>query len=160
GLTGDPQSVLFSALTSLPLILFFPERRSRFGASLVGLGLAALVAAVQLLPASQLLRMSTRAQPTEQFFSSFSLHPIRLFELIFAFPFGKYVEPPFFWPTFAVQGPGALPFAMSAYLGVAAVVIGFLGIGADRRTALGVSLFCLGLILALGPHFGLGHWLL
>ena len=159
-LSGDPQSVLFSVLASLLMIVFFPTRRLRLGVLLVASALAALLAAAQLLPAWELLQLSTRSQPTQQFFTSFSFHPVRLFELFFAFPFGKYVEPPFFWPTFAVQGPGALPFAMSGYLGAAAAVVGFLGIGADRRSALAASLLCLGLILALGPHFGLGNWLL
>jgi|GEM_PF-5319222 len=159
-MSGDPQSVLFSAIGCLLLIAFFPAKRLRLGVFLVASALGALLAAAQLLPALELLPLSTRSQPTQQFFTSFSFHPLRLFELVFAFPFGKYVEPPFFWPTFAVQGPGALPFAMSSYLGAAAAVVGFLGIGADRRTALAASLLCLGLILALGPHFGLGNWLL
>jgi hypothetical protein len=159
-LTGDPQSVVFSGLASLLLILVFPGKRQALAALAVGFVLAGLAAAVQLLPANELLGMSTRAQPTKDFFTSFSFHPIRIFELFFAFPFGKYVEPPFFWPTFAVQGPGALPLALSGYLGAAGGIVAFLGLGRDRRTALGLTLLGLGLLLALGPHLWLSEWLI
>jgi Bacterial membrane protein YfhO len=159
-LTGDPQAVLFSALASLITVLFFPERRWTLAALLVGFVLAAIASAAQLLPAWELLKMSTRAQPTKDFFTSFSFHPIRLLELFFAFPFGKYVEPPFFWPSFAVQGPGALPFALSGYLGAAAGVIAFLGLRRDRLTGLGLTLLGVGLLLALGSHLWLSDWLI
>jgi len=160
GLTGDPQSVLFSALASAAFVVW--GRRHKSGAAVLigGLALAGLLAAVQLVPAWHLLGQSNRAVVDPRFFEQFALHPVRLLELLAPFPLGGYLVKPHFWAAFAVNGPGVWPFALSAYVGAASATVALLGAGRDRRTGFGVSLLLVGILLALGPHGPLGPVLL
>jgi len=152
GLTGDPQSVLFSLLASIAFMAW-NERRKRAALALAGgFGLAGLLAAVQLVPAWYLLGQSNRSVVNSRFFEQFALHPIRLLELIAPFPLGGYLTKPHFWAAFAVNGPGIWPFALSAYLGAAAATAVLIGAGKNRRTGFGISLLLVGVLLALGPH--------
>src|SRR5262249_46838620 len=152
GLTGDPQSVLFSLLASIAFMAW-NERRKRAALALAGgFGLAGLLAAVQLVPAWYLLGQSNRSVVNSRFFEQFALHPIRLLEFIAPFPLGGYLTKPHFWAAFAVNGPGIWPFALSAYLGAAAATAVLIGAGKNRRTGFGISLLLVGVLLALGPH--------
>lgn len=151
-LTGDPQSVVFSALAGLLFTILGSDRRGKWNALLGGFTLAAVLSAVQLLPAAELLGLSTRSNPGQGFFRDFAFHPARIAELFFSFPFGRYTDPPFFWAHFAVRGPGALPFALSGYLGISALFVAVLGIQSNRQTALALALFGVGLLFALGPY--------
>ena len=160
GLTGDPQSVLFSALGCAAFIAW-SQRRKRESAVLIGgFALAGLLAAVQLVPAWYLLGESNRAVVNPRFFEQFALHPVRLLELFAPFPLGGYLVKPHFWAAFAVNGPGIWPFALSAYVGAASTTVALLGAGKDRRTGFGLSLLLIGILLALGPHGPLGPLLL
>ncbi|HXN41180.1 MAG TPA: hypothetical protein VN918_05275, partial [Myxococcaceae bacterium] len=95
---------------------------------------------------------STRSNPDPGFFRDFAFHPARIAELFFSFPFGRYTDPPFFWAHFAVRGPGALPFALSGYLGISALLLAVIGIQSNRQTALALALLGVGLLFALGSY--------
>src|SRR5713226_2730319 len=151
-LTGDPQSVVFSALAALILTILSADRKGKWNALIGGFTLAAVLSAVQLLPAAELLGLSTRSNPGQGFFRDFAFHPARIAELFFSFPFGRYTEPPFFWAHFAVRGPGALPFALSGYLGISALCLAVIGVQSNRQTALALALFGVGVLFALGPY--------
>src|SRR6266851_5669027 len=84
--------------------------------------------------------------------SCLDFRPARIAELFFSFPFVRYTDPPFFWAHFAVRGPGALPFALSGYLGVSALFLAVIGVQSNRQTALALALFGVGLLFALGPY--------
>jgi hypothetical protein len=160
-LTGEPQLVIFSALLGFTLCAFLPSRHRDALALAGALILAAVLAAFQLLPAWQLFKESSRSLASG-FLNEWSLHPSRLLEAMFPFPFGGYLEVPQFWAWVTVKGPGSIPWAMSVYLGSSTVVLAVLGIGRDRRSYLGVFLLLLGLGIALGiylPAFSLIHTL-
>jgi hypothetical protein len=152
GLTGDPQSVLFSLLACIALVAWNERRRPALLALAGGFGLAGLLAAVQLVPAWYLLGQSNRSVVDTRFFEQFALHPIRVLELFAPFPLGGYLTKPHFWATFAVNGPGIWPFALSAYLGAASAAAVLIGAGKNRRTGFGFTLLLMGILLALGPH--------
>jgi hypothetical protein len=159
-LTGDPQSVLFSALALAAFVAWSERRKSGVAVLVGGFALAGLLAAVQLLPAWYLLGESNRAAVNPRFFEQFAFHPVRLLELFAPRPLGGYLVKPHFWAAFAVNGPGIWPFALSAYMGAASATVALLGAGKDRRTGFGVSLLVIGILLALGPHGPLGPVLL
>ena len=151
-LTGDPQSVLLSALSCGAFVAWSRHRKPLFWALLGGFALAGLLAAVQLVPAWHVLGESNRAAVDSRFFEQFALHPLRLLELFAPFPLGGYLARNHFWATFAVKGPGVWPFALSAYLGAASATVVVLGVRRDWRTGFGATLLIAGLLLALGPH--------
>lgn len=159
-LSGDPQSVLFSVLLGSALLVFGAHRREQAIALFGGAALAGLLSGLQLLPAWELLRESTRASQADTR-DAFTLHPARLFELIFPYLFGGWKSEPAFWAHFAVKGPGAVPFAVSAYAGAAAMALATLGIGSGQPARAAMTWVVGGLLLAIG-HFGplgiLHHW--
>nr|WP_228530614.1 MULTISPECIES: YfhO family protein [Myxococcaceae] len=158
-LSGDPQSVLYAALAALAWVATRPAPRERKEGLLVagaGLALAALLAAPQLLPAWNTLRLSTRSAPGADF-AQWTLHPVRLLELFLPFALGGHLETPAFWARFAVEGPAPLPFSLSLYLGAATLPLGLLGLRRGSPWArFGLVLLLGGLLLALGSHVGLG----
>jgi hypothetical protein len=156
-LTGDPQSVLFSALAlALALLWAFQGARPGALAVLAGAGLlAALLAAVQLLPAWELLQHSTRGVRHTPGARDWTLLPVRLAELVLPLPFGEYLEAPRFWLFALVEGPSPAPFALSIYLGASCALLALLGLQRRRAAGLAVSLVLLGALLALGAHAGL-----
>lgn len=151
-LTGDPQSVLFSALGCAIFLACNARRKSLSLAVLGAFALAGLIAAVQLVPAWYVLGESNRAAVDAHFFEAFALHPIRLLELFMPFPLGGYLTPQPFWAGFAVKGPGVWPFALSAYLGAAAATVVVLGVRRSWQAGFGATLFFVGVLLALGTH--------
>ena len=155
-LTGDPQSVLFSALASGTWLAWHGLKDLTGWVALLGTGLAGVIASGQLLPAWEVLRASTRASANPRFAQEFAFHPFRLLELGAPFPFGRFADEPGFWAWFTVQGPGDWPFALSGYFGASAFVLIVLGIRKDRVIAAGVTLLIFGLLLALGDLGGLG----
>jgi hypothetical protein len=154
-LTGDPQSVLFSALAAGAFALWTLPRAS-LAVLAGGLGLGGLLAAVQLVPARLLLAHTLRATPDAAFFREWTTHPLRLAELLLPLPFGGYLEQPQFWAWFTVEGPSNLPFALSVYLGASAAVLALLGLSRGRLTGFALTLVGAGLLLALGHHAGTG----
>ena len=150
-LTGEPQLVIFSAALGFAVAFIVPAR-SREALALAGaLGLGALLASVQLLPAWQLFKETTRSE-TAGFAGEWAFHPLRLLETILPYPFGGYLEAPQFWAWFTNKGPGTVPWALSVYLGSSSVVLAAFGVSRSRRAALGVALFLMGVALAAGMH--------
>lgn len=151
-LSGDPQSVLYTVLAGVVLVAWSRDRR-RGLVVLAGGGLgAAALAAVQLLPAWFFLAASTRQSAGAPFLLQWSLHPLRLLEILLPLPFGGPVDPPGWWPHALVDGPSALPFAWAPYLGAAALTLSIVGFARTRRAGFGATLVALGLLLALGVH--------
>lgn len=151
-ISGDPQSAFYSALVSAASLAWFPERR-RHLVALGGAGvLALLLAGVQVFPALTLLAESTRGGATVNYLGSWNLHPVRLLELAFPYPFGEYLGVPQFWAWFSVKGTGSVPFALSVYLGVSVLGLGVLGARRERLTGFALTLCALGLLLALGER--------
>ena len=150
--SGDPQSALYSALVAGASLAWFPERKERLVA-LAGAGaLGLLLAGVQVLPALSLLSESTRGGESLDYLANWNLHPARLVELAFPYPFGEYLGTPPFWGAFMVKGPGSIPFALSIYLGVTVLGLATLGVKRDRLTGFALTLCGVGLLLALGQR--------
>ncbi|PTL84051.1 YfhO family protein [Vitiosangium sp. GDMCC 1.1324] len=150
--SGDPQTALYSALVAAAHVAWFPGRKEQLIA-LTGAGaLGLLLAGVQVFPTLGLLAESTRGGSTVSYLSSWNLHPLRMIEFAFPYPFGEYLGVPQFWAWFMVKGPGSIPFAMSIYLGVTVLALAVLGVRRDRLTGFALTLCALGLLLALGER--------
>jgi len=152
-LTGDPQSVLFSAIAALLFVLQERPRRLAAATLLGAFSLAAALAAIQLVPAWEAFGYSSRASSTA-LMGDWTTHPLRLAELFAPFPFGGYLETPQFWAWFMVHGPASTPFALSVYLGASTVLLAVLGITRSRCSVFGIILFGVGTVLALGFYAG------
>jgi membrane protein YfhO len=150
--SGDPQSALYSALVAVAYVAWFPERGPRLLALAGGGALGLLLAGVQVFPTLALLTESTRGESAATYLANWSLHPFRLFELAFPYPFGEYLGVPQFWAWFMVKGPGSIPFALSIYMGITVLALAVLGAGRNRLTGFALTLFAVGLLLALGER--------
>ena len=155
-LSGDPQSVVYTALAAGCLWAWGGEKRRSAGVLAAGFALAGLVAAAQLLPAWQLLRESTRAAPTGEVAGQWAFHPLRFAELFLSSPYGHYLSQPKFWIGPVLRGPASIPFALSVYWGGASLVLAALGVSRGRDSRAALTLIAVGLLLALGPSIGLG----
>ena len=154
-LTGDPQSALFSAMAGGAFWAIVKRDRETLKVFAAAGVLALLLAAVQLLPSALLLRETTRGQGGAQMFAEqWTMHPLRVLELVAPFPFGGYLWEPRYWAWFSVDGPANFPFALSIYLGAAALPLVLIGLGKNRSTAFAVFLVFTGVLLALGKHIG------
>lgn len=150
--SGDPQSALYSALVAAAYVAWFPERGQRLVA-LAGAGaLGLLLAGVQVFPTLALLGESTRGEGAISYLASWNLHPLRMVELAFPYPFGQYLGMPQFWAWFMVKGPGSVPFALSIYLGITVLLLSVLGVGRNRMTGFALTLCVVGVLLALGER--------
>ncbi len=128
------------------------------------LGIGALLAAVQLLPARALIAVATRgAGFTDAEGLKWSLRPGRLLELLVPRLFGDptRLSPEAWWGRWAFEG--GFPFLLSIYLGP--IVCGCALLGAwrgrlDPRHRRGLAIVAaLGLLLALGRHALIDRWL-
>lgn len=152
--SGDPQSILFTAIAAIALELCLRPRWNRVLTLAAAFALAGSLSAIQLLPAWQALQESTRGAPKAPFLSAWTTHPLRIAELFLPLPFGGYVEKPQFWAWFTVHGPASTPFALSIYLGASTLLLGLLGVRRQRFAGLGIALFAIGLLLAMGSYVG------
>lgn len=155
-LTGEPQLVIFSALFGFAVASLFARRQEALAVG-VAVGLAGWLSAFQLLPTWQLLKETTRSE-AHGFLDEWSFHPVRLVETFLPYPFGGYLEVPQFWAWFSVKGPALVPWALSVYLGSAAVALAALGVRRDRRAGFGVLLIAIGLLLAAGVYLPALSW--
>ncbi|HEV2863544.1 MAG TPA: YfhO family protein [Pyrinomonadaceae bacterium] len=148
-------SLLLVAAYALTSALTDREARARYLRSLAHVAAGLPLAAVQLLPTYELLRLSLRAEATYEFFTSFSLP--RRFALTFFAPyvlgggdgtlyFGEpYTGPPFYVEFIAYAGLLALMLATAALL-----------LGRDARTIFWAAVAVVCFLLALGGHAPLG----
>src|SRR5262249_59591193 len=105
----------FSAALGFAIAFIIPAR-SREALALAGaLGLAALLASVQLLPAWQLFKETTRSE-TAGFAGEWAFHPLRLLETVLPYPFGGYLEEPPVLALFTNKGPPTPPPPLNPYL--------------------------------------------
>jgi hypothetical protein len=174
-LGGDPQGFAITAglcpLAALVLGPAWPERKSpAFKKRTPALALHTLLyltvsfaaGAAELLPAWDVLANSARGPgldwPTA---STWSLHPLRIVELILARPFGSLWPVDRYWGGFMADPGLSFPMSMSAYLGVWTVIaagVAWRRRWRDRRVLFFSALALGSLALALGRHtplFGL-----
>ncbi len=163
-ITGEPASLLAFGLLAAALgatkggDLADPGQVRRAFGALLGVGLVALaLAAVQILPARELLLIAARgAGFSPQEGMKWSLEPSRLLEMIVPWIFGDptRLSPQAWWGGWLFEG--RYPFLLSIYLGaipflLAAIALSGRGQGAARRWSLG-AIAGLGLLLSLGRH--------
>ena len=154
-LSGDPQSVIYSVLAGSVLVAALPDRKRRAVVFLASLGLAGLLAGVQLLPAWQLWEVSSRSVAVAKSSTEWSLHPLRMLEMVAPLPWGNYLEEPKFWAGALFGGPVPLPFALSVYLGASTAGLVALTRRRGRLLWLGLALILVGFILAAAPHLSM-----
>jgi hypothetical protein len=165
-LPGEPASAIAYVALALALALTrpvsCPETRPRrtpsrvAGSLLIVAGLAALLAAVQIVPAADLLGLSPRAHGLpEDEAMKWSLRPARVAEIVLPRLCGDptRLSPAAWWGRWLFEG--GYPFLLSIYVGAAALLLGAVALfgGGVRRRALGV--FGIGAVfalMALGPH--------
>jgi len=133
---GEPQMTFLTALTAGAYALFSltlrerQARRWRFAAA--GLAMAAggaLLSAVQLLPARELLQQSDRAQLSYEYFSYFSLPPKQALMLLFPYFFGGYSLPPYkilYWGAWH-------PTTTCSYVGVLSLMLCLIAVLGPRQ---------------------------
>jgi hypothetical protein len=164
-LCGEPQGVVLTGWFVLALGTGFPSRATRKWRQLALLGLAAILAACialpQILPALDLLPRSRRAagiQLSEA--SHWSLHPLRLLELLVPNLFGNPTHFNEFLGFFMDDESSRLhrdPWIASPYFGSTVLLFAVSALAGSRIRhrhwvrSLGV-LLALSLLLALGRH--------
>ncbi|HZM68728.1 MAG TPA: hypothetical protein VFB95_00005, partial [Candidatus Cryosericum sp.] len=165
-LTGEPASALAYGALALALALTrpasLPEARpglqpSRVaGSLLVVAGLAALLAAVQIVPAADLVGLSPRAHglPEEEAMK-WSLQPARLAEVVLPRFCGDAtrLSPAAWWGRWLFEG--GYPFLLSIYVGAAPLLLGavaLLGGGVRRRALVVGGIGAVFALMALGDH--------
>src|SRR5206468_2606134 len=109
----------------------------RAGAALGGAVAGGLLAAVQYLPLADAVGRSLRAS---QYVAplGLSLHPLRLFEVVYPMPYGNTtVVPGNYLPWIAAFSEGREPIVVSLYFGAAAIVLCAVGtVFGERRRVL------------------------
>ena len=162
---GDPQFFLIAALI-LPVWSFFQTRRTKLALSaLAAIGLAVIFSAAQLLPMIPEALASARGMAkislTEA--ESWSLHPLRLLEVFFAYPWGLPADGATPLELKLTNGVDPEPFIFNIYGGVIYGALATLALTQIRSLSRVSNLFllsCFGLFLALGKYtflFALFH---
>lgn len=168
-LAGAPQTFLLASVTALlvaavrapsPAGAGGGRRRLRAAATLAGLavGVAAL-AAVQLLPTVEMVRLSGRASGLGmEEAGRYSLAPVRLLHMVLPNDFSD----PVYRFGGKTQLSGADPWLFSVYLGVSVLVVAWHArLDRERRglVALWWGLGLAGVVLALGKNLPVFPWL-
>jgi len=152
-LAGYPQYPFYSAVAvSIYFLIHLTLRKApkRFSRDLVGFGIflvtAGLLAAIQLVPAWEMVRQSARGNVTFEWISLYSLPPENLLTLLIPNFFGDIVNVPY-W------GKNNL-WEMSVYLGLVPLMMMVLALTFDRRRQVLVFAVIAGafLLMALGKH--------
>ena len=167
-LSGEPQGAVLTGWFVVTLVIGFPSRLKHKWRQLLLLGfsvvIAICVALPQILPALELIPRSRRASGIQLSEAShWSLHPLRLLELMVPNLFGNPIHFDEFLGFFMDDENSRLhrdPWIASPYLGSAVLLFAVVGLAATRIRhrywvrSLGVLLM-LSLLLALGRHFPL-----
>jgi len=166
-LAGEPQMLVFTALTALPCAVFSFLRisgraaRMRFVLSLLVMASAAiLISLVQLLPSLELLGQSERSDPGPAFFDTFSFPPWQLPALIVPYFFGGAMFGPYSVPYWGRD----LAAIMAGYVGMLVwlpAVIAVIRARSNPRILLWLGIAIVSLLLAFGGYlpFGINHLL-
>lgn len=159
-LGGDPQTAavtagVFAVAASVAAVRGGDERRKALIAVGVGGASAFGLAAAQILPTVELMRLSVRrgGLPLDEA-QLFSLHPAELVGLVWPAPFGALFPVEDFWGKFVLDGPYDNPWSITHYVGLPIVVLAAYGIRASkRRMRFGVAAAALAfLVVAFGRH--------
>ncbi|HXN82028.1 MAG TPA: YfhO family protein [Myxococcales bacterium] len=163
-LNGEVQALGLAALLALALLLDDAGERTLTGACLSLLAavlLGAGLGAVQLVPAALFTAETVRAHGVPLSESAlWSMHPLRLLELIVPQPFGLPWPDNGYWGPPSAPGARHLPWALSLWLGPSALVLAPVALLGRGRTRALLALAALGLLLAAGartPLFALWH---
>ncbi len=173
-LAGEPFTLLATVGLTASYALYWTVRSSshRFSTGarillrfLTSGGLALGLAAILLLPSSQLLRNSVRGVRGMAFAETtfWSFHPLSLLEIVLPNFYGSSLENPTPW-TEAVGTPNT-PYFPSVFLGFVPLFLALVGWawGRDRRRSFVAAASVLFLLLAMGrftPLFTVVYWLL
>lgn len=167
-LSGDVQTTYVTAWcgTAFAVLRAGPARKRRALTLFVAAGALALgLAAVQLGPLLETLLTSRRAGGLDAAEAlSWSLHPLRVFDMFWAHPLGLVGTEQAFWGQALVNHPSnSQPWAPGLYLGFLPALLLVLALRQRAQTArYWAVLVSIGLLLALGIHtpaFGLSRWL-
>jgi len=115
--------------------------------------LIAGIAAVQILPAIEMVRQSTRSAGTGYAtFSAWSLNPKRISEMILPGFLGSTAAATTrgYW-GFRLESTG-FPFILSVYFGIVPLFCASFGIGGTRRNKALALLACVGFLLSIGSY--------
>lgn len=125
--------------------------------------LAALLAAPQLLPMANVFAASSRAGGmAAELADRWSLHPLRLVELVAPWFFGSTHGEQTFWGRGLVNHETGIPFVYSLYLGVPTLVCAGLAwrVRSHRRAVVFVAVGAgLAALVALGQYTPVNGWL-
>jgi len=164
-LSGEPQGVVLTGWFVLALVIAFPHSRSpkwrQFLLLALAVAIACCVAMPQILAALELIPRSRRGTGIDLAEAShWSLHPLRLLELLVPNLFGNPIHFDEFLGFFMDDENSPLhrdPWFASPYLGSAVLLFALAGLMLPRQRhrywvrALGV-LLAFSLLLALGRH--------
>jgi hypothetical protein len=163
-LNGEVQALALAALLALALLLDDAGERTLTGACLSLLAamlLGAALGAVQLVPAALFTAETVRARGVPLGESAlWSMHPLRLLELIVPQPFGLAWPDNGYWGPPSAPGAHHLPWALSLWLGPSALLLAPAALLGRGRTRALLAMAALGLLLAAGartPLFALWH---
>jgi Bacterial membrane protein YfhO len=155
---GEVQALSLAVLLAGALLLDGAAEGSLPRASLAFAGalvLGAAVAAVQVVPSALFLRGTVRAHGVQLAEATlWSMHPLRLLELLVAQPFGVPWPDNGYWGPASQPGAHHLPWAASLWLGPSALLlapVALLGRRWAGTRALSL-LAVLGLVLAMGTR--------
>jgi hypothetical protein len=168
-LAGDPQSAYLAVGVCLLVSAFSERWKGRWARAAAAqwpvaavAGVAGLCAAVVLWPALELLRLSSRTEEVSLAASQiWSLHPLRLVELLLPAPFGTYFPVETYWGHFTVNASYGTPYYLSLYFGASGALLAALGVAtrAPRERALLLAIAGLGLLVSLGRFTPLYGWM-
>ncbi len=161
-LAGEPQMSLYTALVAAAYALFSltlregGETRRRFLFGVVAMSVCgALIGAVQLLPARELLALGERAGISYEYFASFSFPPQRLLLLVFPYFSGGGGMRPYRIPFWG----GESLTEIAGYVGMATMTLVFALLAAqwverrrDRMVLFWTCCAALALALAFGAY--------
>jgi hypothetical protein len=164
-LAGDVFTIGMAILASCLWILFERERRDRWrelGLLAASLALAALIAAPQILSTLLWVPDTNRAVVGMQLRESlfFSIHPLRLLELVVPFPFGSSWSLDdtgiWGWPVYRYK-------AMGMFTSLYAGAFAFIALVATRKTRspgfrFGRALFLVALVISVPPSLVPRDW--
>jgi hypothetical protein len=158
-LAGEPVTFFAAACLALAYAAFatppgFRRRARVAGATAVALAFGVMLAAVQILPTAAIASGSIRSEGALK--DMWSLNPLRLFETVAPFVFGKYTGLPHeITQWLFVLNDGKEPLLFSIFFGVPALLLAVLGattLRTHRIAAFWIATGVVGLFAAFGSH--------
>ena len=155
---ADPQTLFCEVVFVAPLILY-SSAHDGLGRVFVSAAVAGVVTIgmsfCQLWPTLELAALSTRASTMPLAATEvWSLHPLRLLEVVVPGLFGVIGTQNDFWARDLISGPFNVPWAAGLHVGLLTVVglLSWRRVDLGRRTWVWIGLTLLFVLLALGQH--------